>query len=200
TVAIEDIERIEIVQGSAGVLYGDQAVGGVINIITKRASSGELNGSVQLPGGGDDLHSLAANVSQGFASGVSYTLSAQKRDVDNYRDNNESDYPNVLGNLRYDFAQGHVFAEALYVDDQLNLPGSLTEAQAAENPRQTFTPDDFSDQETESWRVGGGLTLSSNWELLTEYSDRTEDSYSEYSGSGYAQKLKAKILTPRLIG
>src|SRR5690606_17513780 len=151
TVAIKDIERIEIVQGSAGVLYGDQAVGGVINIITKRASSGELNGSVQLLGGSDKLQSLAANVSQGFASGVSYTLSAQKRDVDNYRNNNESDYTNVLGNLRYDFARGHVFAEALYVDDQLNLPGSLTEAQAAENPRQTFTPDDFSDQETESW-------------------------------------------------
>src|SRR5690606_5339046 len=38
------------------------------------------------------------------------------------------------------------------------------------------------------------------WELLSEYSDRTEDSYSEYSGSGYAQKLKAKIFTPRAIG
>jgi iron complex outermembrane receptor protein len=200
TVAIKDIERIEIVQGSAGVLYGDQAVGGVINIITKRATPGELNGSVQLLGGSDNLQSLAANVSQGFANGVSYTLSAQKRDADNYRDNNELDYTNVLANVRYDFARGHVFAEGLYVDDQLNLPGSLTEEQAAENPRQTFSPDNFSDQETESWRVGGGLALNSDWELLAEYSDRTEDSYSEFSGSGFAQTLQTKNLTPRLIG
>ena len=30
-----DIERIEVMVGSAGSLYGDQAVGGVINIITR---------------------------------------------------------------------------------------------------------------------------------------------------------------------
>src|SRR5690606_32598467 len=47
TVALKDIERIEIVQGSAGVLYGDQAIGGVINIVTRRARRGELTGSVQ---------------------------------------------------------------------------------------------------------------------------------------------------------
>ena len=35
SISIKDIERIEIIQGSAGTLYGDQAVGGVINIITK---------------------------------------------------------------------------------------------------------------------------------------------------------------------
>ena len=32
----KDIERIEVLVGSAGSLYGDQAVGGVINIITRR--------------------------------------------------------------------------------------------------------------------------------------------------------------------
>ncbi|MFT7491791.1 MAG: iron complex outermembrane receptor protein, partial [Pseudohongiellaceae bacterium] len=30
SVSLKDIERIEIIQGSGGVLYGDQAVGGVI--------------------------------------------------------------------------------------------------------------------------------------------------------------------------
>ena len=33
---IDDVERIEIVEGSMGVLYGDNAVAGVINIITRR--------------------------------------------------------------------------------------------------------------------------------------------------------------------
>ncbi|MDO6595717.1 TonB-dependent receptor [Oceanihabitans sp. 2_MG-2023] len=33
---IDDVERIEVVEGSMGVLYGDNAVAGVVNIITKR--------------------------------------------------------------------------------------------------------------------------------------------------------------------
>ncbi len=32
---VDDIVRIEILNSSAGVLYGDQAVGGVINVITR---------------------------------------------------------------------------------------------------------------------------------------------------------------------
>ncbi|NOQ87761.1 MAG: TonB-dependent receptor plug domain-containing protein, partial [Gammaproteobacteria bacterium] len=36
SIALDDVERIEVVQGSAGVLFGDQAVGGVINIITRK--------------------------------------------------------------------------------------------------------------------------------------------------------------------
>lgn len=35
----KDIERIEVLVGSAGSLYGDQAVGGVVNIITRRPSA-----------------------------------------------------------------------------------------------------------------------------------------------------------------
>jgi len=33
---VDEIERIEIVKGPASVLYGSQAMGGVINIITKK--------------------------------------------------------------------------------------------------------------------------------------------------------------------
>lgn len=47
---IDDVERIEIVEGSMGVLYGDNAVAGVINIITKRGlkdNGWELQLSIQ---------------------------------------------------------------------------------------------------------------------------------------------------------
>lgn len=47
---LEDVERIEIVEGSMGVLYGDNAVAGVINIVTKRGfgqHKWELRASVQ---------------------------------------------------------------------------------------------------------------------------------------------------------
>ncbi len=44
-IPVEDIERIEIVKGPGSVLYGSQAMGGVINIITKRIREEGLHAS-----------------------------------------------------------------------------------------------------------------------------------------------------------
>lgn len=201
TIALKDVERIEIVQGSAGVLYGDQAVGGVINIVTRRATRGEIHGSVEALAGSDNLESYTASVNQGFASGFSYALSAQKRLADNYRENNQSDNENLLANVRYEFEGGHVFIEGQSVDDDLRLPSSLSDAQVTEDPRQTTTPTYFANQESDIFRIGGAADLSKNWQLLIEYAARDEDSLSFYGyGDPTAQNLNIKNLTPRFIG
>ncbi|MDA8338726.1 MAG: TonB-dependent receptor [Nitrospiraceae bacterium] len=44
-ILVDDIERIEILKGPASVLYGTQAMGGVINIITKQGREG-IHGSI----------------------------------------------------------------------------------------------------------------------------------------------------------
>lgn len=199
TVALKDVERIEIVQGSAGVLYGDQAVGGVINIVTKRAKAGTINGSVSATGGTDNLEDYNANVAQGFENGLSYSVSAQKRNADNYRDNNQSAYENIFANLRYDFSNGFVFVEGQQIDDQLRLAGSLSDAEVAIDRRATNTPDDYSNQQTDIARGGFGLDLSSAWTLLAEYSDRNEET--DYFQWGLTNaSMRVKSLTPRLIG
>lgn len=201
TIAIKDIERIEIVQGSAGVLYGDQAVGGVINIVTRRAVRGEVSGSVQAITGSDNLETYIAHASQGFENGLSYRVSAQKRLTDNYRDNNQSDNENLLANFRFDFEGGHAFIEGQSIDDDLRLPSSLTDEQAAENPRQTTTPDYYANQQTDILRVGGAANITDHWQLLVEYAARDEESLSYYGfGEPLQQNLKAKNLTPRVVG
>jgi len=45
-IPLEDIEKIEIVKGPASVIYGSQAMGGVINIITKEGKKEGLHGSL----------------------------------------------------------------------------------------------------------------------------------------------------------
>lgn len=199
TVALKDVERIEIVQGSAGVLYGDQAVGGVINIITRRAAAGETDGSVSATAGSDNLEDYTASVSQGFENGLSFSVSAQKRNADNYRVNNQSAYENALANLRYDFAKGFVFVEGQQVDDNLRLPGAITDAEALIDRRMTNSPDDYSNQKSDIARAGFGINFGSSWSLLTEYSDRNEES-DYYSWGFTAASMRVKSLTPRLIG
>lgn len=209
TVSLKDVERIEIVQGSAGVLYGDQAVGGVINIITKRAVAGEVNGVISVAGGSNNLEDYTASVRQGFENGLSYSLSAQKRNADNFRDNNQSAYENVLGNLRYDFVKGFVFVEGQSIDDELRLAGSISNAQALIDPRVTYSPNDYGNQKTDLKRVGGGFDLTESWQFLAEYADRDEDSVAFYDdyfpGNGYSpwlseSNMRVKNITPRVVG
>lgn len=51
SIAIDQIERVEIVKGGNSTLYGSDAVAGVINVITKKPSQQELNANVVLTAG-----------------------------------------------------------------------------------------------------------------------------------------------------
>ena len=61
-IAPEVIERIEIVKGARSALYGSDAIGGVINIITRRADTSFAEGAV----GGGSFDSMSGNFAGGF--------------------------------------------------------------------------------------------------------------------------------------
>jgi iron complex outermembrane receptor protein len=57
-VMLEDVERIEVIRGPGGALWGANAVNGVINIITKRAR--DTQGGLVVAGGGSEEHGFGA--------------------------------------------------------------------------------------------------------------------------------------------
>jgi outer membrane receptor for ferrienterochelin and colicins len=75
-IPVADIERIEVVRGPLSVLYGSEAMGGVVNVITRQAGD-RWSGSVQLEGSsasgdrGGDGHRASAVVAGPLAAGWS---------------------------------------------------------------------------------------------------------------------------------
>lgn len=198
SIALASVERIEIIQGSAGVLYGDQAVGGVINIVTRRPE--DFAGDVELRAGSYDDYGLSARASQQLSNGLFYQASATFRQSDNYRDNNKLQYGNGLGRLGFDYGRGRLFVEYQRVDEDLELPGGIFLQQLRSDRKQTRFPNDRSDTETDISRLGWQHTLHERWEVLCEYTSRRSISDGVLTNIEFQQKRHHRSVNPRLIG
>lgn len=198
TVSLKDVERIEVVQGGAGVLYGDQAVGGVINIITRPVTG--FAADAELSAGSYAYRQLQLSLQDRLDNGLSYRLSAAGRRADHYRDNNEEDYANLFGRLGYRYRSGEAFLEYQWVDEELALPGALLRAQLEQDRRQARYPTDFSDTTTRAGRLGLRQNLTAAWQFEGELAHRQSEIDGVLSGSALEQEREQTGLTPRLVG
>ena len=205
SIDLDNIERIEIVQGSAGTLFGNQAVGGMINIITRRPEKFAAHISA---GAGDYAgYRLHTDLSDRLTDGLSYRLSAMKRENDNYRDNNHTERKDLNGRIDYHHATGSLFLEHQYFDDYQELPGSLFSDELAVDRQQSADAyaGDYSHNRSHISRLGLSQDLTSHWSFEGEYTYRANDldfqtSFRTFPGSEATQDRKVRGLNPRLIG
>lgn len=78
-VSLDNIERIEIVKGGASALYGSDAVGGVINIITRKGT--EAKTTVDFSAGSWGIRNYGLST-QGSENGFSWYITANKKEQD----------------------------------------------------------------------------------------------------------------------
>ena len=83
-IPLEMIERIEVVRGSRTSLYGSDAIGGVIQIFTKKAKAGEAaKPTLSLTAGSDKTQGITAGIRGGFTKGW-YSLQLKKENTDGF--------------------------------------------------------------------------------------------------------------------
>ena len=106
---IADIERIEILEGPAGRVYGTSSLVGAINIVTKDA--GGKTADVRLEGGSFGYLSTAGRISGAIANS---SLSASYTRSDGYS-------RSKAGALNSDYSGGKVFYQGGYAHENLRL-------------------------------------------------------------------------------
>ncbi len=107
---LTDIERIEVLQGPQGTLYGKNTNAGAISIITKRPNIEEFEGYVEASVGNYSMGKLTATASGPLGDTVAYRLSGNVHQRDGYYDNagvgmddqDDADDWNVQGKLLWE--------------------------------------------------------------------------------------------------
>lgn len=167
SIALHQIERIEILRGSGAVLYGDGAVGGVINIITKSPTDTPEK-SLYLSYGSyatlDARAGLRARV-----KGIGVSLNAGCFDSDGYRDNGFLTKRDLSVKLDYKAnPQTTLWVSGSHHQDEYGLPGPvpLADIKSSEKRRATRAPND--EGETTDQRIGAGFRMQGkHWGALT---------------------------------
>lgn len=103
---LENVERIEIIRGPGATMWGANAVNGVINVITKKASATQ-GGLVLLSGGGDEKGSGAVRYGGTAGKTVSYRgytkFSQRRRFLDSSNRPAHDKWDSVRGGGRLDW-------------------------------------------------------------------------------------------------
>jgi outer membrane cobalamin receptor len=124
-VAKEDIERIEILRGAASALYGADAMGGVINVITRTPSQVPYTrASASYGRYGTYEYSL---FHQRKVGAFAYGVSLSKEQSQGYRENSDADKWTVGGEIGYALTpQSEVKVSARMIQKEIGVPGSVT--------------------------------------------------------------------------
>ncbi|MDR0498956.1 MAG: TonB-dependent receptor [Holophagales bacterium] len=130
-----NVERIELIKGPASVLYGSEAIGGVVNIITKKGGTSSIQGTQTLLWDGANNSLTPYTSLYGKHNGVNYRVSGDYTDagdkigasgrIDNsgYLQRNWSAY------LDYAWNKGKVGTGYDHYRSRNRIPGAVSEEQ-----------------------------------------------------------------------
>ncbi|GMR07551.1 MAG: TonB-dependent receptor [Gammaproteobacteria bacterium] len=211
-IPLHNIARIEITRGSGGVLYGDGAVGGTINIITKTPGKTGTTGNVAVFTGSYENYGINANVSH-VQGAFSFNIAASSEVSDAYRDNNEYREDVLQGDFRYTRDDGEIYLKFGADQQHLNFPGvrSILTAtginQYKTDRRGATTPRDYAERDGYYTTAGVSRYLGDSTELIVDVGYRnkmTESFFDDYVTDAFDVRnyrdvyLNTWSITPRI--
>ena len=138
TISVNDIERIEIINGGGTVLYGSGTRGGVVNIITKNRTKEGASGKVYYQNSSYGTNKLGFDTGINFNNKFIIDLGYENTNGKGYRKGEKESYDYLKGSLKYNITDNHSlkFKAARYNAEE-TFAGALTEAQLLKDRKQS---------------------------------------------------------------
>ena len=138
TISVNDIERIEIINGGGTVLYGSGTRGGVVNIITKNRTKEGASGKVYYQNSSYGTNKLGFDTGINFNNKFIIDLGYENTNGKGYRKGEKESYDYLKGGLKYNITDNHSlkFKAARYNAEE-TFAGALTESQILKDRKQS---------------------------------------------------------------
>jgi iron complex outermembrane recepter protein len=119
--AVEDVERIEVLNGLSGFLYGFGSLGGSINFVSKEPVIKQLsNFSSGVYGGGVDYLQIDQGGTAGFNDKLTYRINAYHEAGHNYIDEGSQDRTLLSSSVNYDISSNSILKARIYHEEYTN--------------------------------------------------------------------------------
>ena len=139
-----DLERIEILRGPQGTLYGRNTVGGAVNLITRKPSPEQLDGSVAVSLGEFNQRDVKGTINVPLSETLAVKINAASLNRDGYFDNDfnntqEADRDRLVGRMQLSWDVSET-ADILYAYDHTEVdekpwPVTLLDYNQASHPQ-----------------------------------------------------------------
>lgn len=177
-----DIQRVEVIKGPASAIYPSNALGGVINVVTKDAPI-KPEGEIWYEGGDFNRRRFGVNTG-GTAGKVGYFIDINSRSLDGLRDDVKNDSDQFSGKFIFDATETtRIVTRVERLEEDVVSRADLTEAEIAENPRQSGGNDSSEDLSQDAFFVKlEQLFDSSNLDVSFSYREKDTIGTSRFSG------------------
>lgn len=183
---IDNVERIEVLKGAASALYGADAKGGVINIITKKPQGNKTKFTVSTGNFSSEnyaLHNEGKDKSWGYAIDISKNKQGDIKDGSGRKWLQDSDAENISFKVVKDLGDGSDLSFG-YDQSKLDWLYENTKQYVANNGRITY-----GDTEEKSWSARWNQKIDDT--LINKLSIRN----SEYTRNSINSKTPDKMRT-----
>ncbi len=160
-IPFNQIERIEILRGPGSVLYGDNAVGGVVNIITKKPDK-PFSVKGEVVRGSYLFHKESASVS-GQSGPISAMVYGDYSSTEGYRENGFLRYKDAGARILFDLNPTlQLSLSGNFHRDDFGMPGALPQSLYENDRRSTQKPNDKGATDDGFMALG----MKANWKEL----------------------------------
>lgn len=182
---VTGLEKVEVLKGSAAILYGNVAAGGVLNMVTKQPKF-ERAGSVSFQTGSYDFYKPVFDVYGGITKNIAFRVDGTYEKAGSFRDKVKSEkyYVNPsllfkLGKKTTLLVQGDYLRHKFTPDFGI---GSINDTAIAPLSRKAFLGTDWQYATTEQYTstVSVSHEFNNNWKL------DVAGSYQQYNRDYYA--------------